>query len=142
MKFEFSAGGIIYRHKGQGFEFVLILDSYGKWTFPKGHIEKHEKPEIAAQREVAEEVGIQDLKVIKLLEKTDYWFKLAGETIHKYVYFYLMEAPVEAELKPQISEIKDAQWFTPTDTLNNLGYKKDSEKILKIAFEALKIVVR
>ena len=45
-----------------------------------------------------------------------------------------MEAPVEAELKPQISEIKAAQWFSPKETLNRLGYKKDSEKILRRAF--------
>ncbi len=145
MKFEFSAGGIIYRHKGQEFEFALILDSYDKWTFPKGHIEKHEKPEVAAQREVGEEIGIENLKLIKLLEKIDYWFKSppagGGQTIHKYVYFYLMEAPVEAELKPQISEIKDAQWFSPKESLNHLGYKKDSERVLRRAFEELKIVV-
>ena len=45
LRFEFSAGGIIYRKNNGQFEFALILDSFGKWTIPKGHIEKKEKPE-------------------------------------------------------------------------------------------------
>lgn len=141
MKLEFSAGGIIFKKRGDEFQFALVLDSYGKWTFPKGHLEKQEKPESAAQREVSEEIGINDLKIIKILEKIDYWFKLSGETIHKYVYFYLMEAPAEAELHPQTQEIKDAQWFPSKETIARLGYKKDSVKVLRKAFAELKIVL-
>ena len=141
MKFEFSAGGIIYRKTGQGFEFALILDSYGQWTFPKGHLENKEKPEKAATREVAEELGIQKLSQIKLLDKIDYWFKFEGETIHKFVYFYLMEAPKAAILKPQIAEIKEARWFSPQKARKLLGYKKDSLPLLEKAIQELKIVL-
>lgn len=141
MKLEFSAGGIIFKRRGDEFQFALILDSYGKWTFPKGHIEKQEKPDIAAQREISEEIGLNDLRIVKILEKIDYWFKLSGETIHKYVYFYLMEAPAKAKLHAQTQEIKDAQWFPPKETLVHLGYKKDSEKVLRKAFDELKIVL-
>ena len=138
MKLEFSAGGIIYKYDGQEFSFVLILDSFGKWTFPKGHIEKGEKPELAAQREVGEEVGIKNLKVIKLIDKIDYWFKDKDELIHKFVYYFLMEAPKDAKLKPQVTEIQDGRWFSPKDAIKILDYKKDSEGLLKKAFAELK----
>ena len=141
MKFEFSAGGIIFQKNDAGFRFALILDSYDKWTFPKGHIEKGEKIAIAAGREVGEEIGLKNLKVVKLLGKTDYWFRLSGQLIHKFVDYFLMEASPESILKPQEAEIKDAQWFSPREALKILGYKKDSLELFRKAFEELKIMV-
>lgn len=141
MKLEFAAGGIIFKKDGAKFKFALILDSYGKWTFPKGHLNQGEIPEIGARREVGEEIGLKNLQVIKRLAKIDYWFKLQGNLHHKYVYYFLMQAPLKTKLIPETSEIKDAQWFDPQKTLEILDYKKDSVSLLKHAFEALKIVL-
>jgi len=139
MRFEFSAGGIIYKSlPDKKIELALILDPYGKWTFPKGKIEKKELPEIAAKREVSEELGITKLEVIGLLEKIDYWFKEGDVLIHKFVYFYLMRAGRKTVLKAQSSEIKDAKWFGPDEALNILGYKKDNEALLEKAFDLIK----
>ena len=138
MKLEFSAGGVIYQKLKDDFQFLLILDSYDRWTFPKGHIEKDEKPEIAAKREIAEEVGLKNLKIIQKLAKNDYWFKDEKTFIHKYVYFYLMEAPPESTLKAQTEEIKDAKWFSYTEAQKTISYKKNTASILKKAYEILK----
>ena len=129
---EFSAGGIVYKRDAQEEKFVLILNSYGQWTFPKGHIEKGESPEQAALREVAEEIGLTDLKIITQIDKIDYWFKLEGHLYHKYVYFFLMEAPPTAELKPQEAEIGDAAWFSAKETLKRLYYKDDTPLFKKV----------
>ena len=120
---------------------ALILDSYDHWTFPKGHIEKGEKPAVAAAREVGEEIGLENLKVIKELDKIDYWFKMKGELFHKFVYYFLMEASSQTALKPQTEEIKAAKWFSPEEARAILGYKKDSEELLKKALNELKKVV-
>jgi len=141
MKFEFSAGGIIFKKEGKKILIALILDSYDQWTFPKGHIEKGEKPAVAAVREVGEEIGVKELRIIKLLKKIDYWYKRETVLIHKFVYFYLMEAPVRSQLNPQIAEIKAARWLNPKEALAILGYKKDSKDLLKLAFKDLKIVI-
>jgi len=138
MQFQFSAGGIIYQEVGErNFEFALILDPYNKWTFPKGRIEKKEKPEVAAKREIEEELGIGEVKIISLIKKIDYWFKEGGNLIHKFVYFYLMQAPKQTILKPQLAEIKDAKWFAASEAQKILGYKKDNESLLKKAIEIL-----
>lgn len=132
MKFEFSAGGIVYKKENNHLEFALILDSYNKWTFPKGKIEKKEKPEIAALREVSEELGIdKDLKIIELIDKIDYWYKKDGDLIHKFVYFYLMEAPADANLSYQKEEINDAQWIEAKEVLKILGYQKADLPLFK-----------
>lgn len=121
-KLEFSAGGIVYKIVKGKPEIALILDSYGRWALPKGHIENKEDPEIAARREIEEEIGLKDLKLIDELPKSEYWFKLPvsrsssrgkqGELIHKFLYLFLFEAESTAKLTPLKSEIKDAKWMT------------------------------
>lgn len=139
MRLEFSAGGIIYQNlPDKKFELALILDPYGKWTFPKGKIEKQELPELAAKREVAEELGIAEPEIVTLLEKIDYWFKKSDILIHKFVYFYLMRASEKTVLRAQSSEIKDAKWFGPDEALNILGYKKENEALLQKAIDLIK----
>lgn len=139
MKMEFSAGGIVYRKTNNKFEFALILDLYGKWTFPKGHIETKEKPEEAALREIEEEIGLKNTKIIEPLEKIDYWFKFDTQTIHKYVYFYLVETCGEEELVHQVAEVTEAKWFTPDETMNTISYPEQNQPILIKAFEKLGI---
>lgn len=56
-----SAGVIPMRATPDGFRF-LLLRVYGYWDFPKGEVETGEDTLAAAQREVAEEAGIDDLE--------------------------------------------------------------------------------
>lgn len=141
---EFSAGGLIYRRVGQNIEFLQVLDFAGRWALPKGHIEKKEKPEIAALREVQEETGIADLEPKAFLGKIDFWFKDKWHpqhtTIHKFVYFYLFEAPARAEVKVQKEEgFSDYRWVSAEELLEAGGSYKDIRPILEKAIEALKI---
>lgn len=137
---EFSAGGLVYKKDKNIIQFALVLNHDQKWTFPKGHIEKGEKPEAAAIREVSEEIGATNLKVEMLLEKIDYWFVQDGEKIHKFVYFYLMQAPLDTKLIPQLEEIGAAQWFEPNDAVKVMHYKEDAN-LLNQAFSRLKIKI-
>ena len=85
-KREVSAGGVVFRKDGK---ILLIKDSYGRWAFPKGLVEKGEKNEQTAIREVKEEVGLKELKIIASLGQIKYFYKLKGEGIFKIVYFFI-----------------------------------------------------
>ena len=137
MKLEFSAGAIVVKVVGSQFYFALTKDSDDRWSFPKGHIEKKEKPEIAARREIGEEIGVSDLETLTKLAKIDYFFKREDELIHKFVYFYLMKTSPEATLIPQEGEIFDAQWLTYADALKTVDFKKHNLPLLKKANELL-----
>ena len=72
-----TAGGLIFRRAGDDrhIEFLLISDSKGRWTIPKGHIESGETPEETAVREVIEETGIVDMRVIEWLGKIHFRYR-------------------------------------------------------------------
>jgi len=55
MKRETSAGGVVFRAGEDGPLFLLIRDSYGHWGFPKGHVERGERSDAAALREVMDD---------------------------------------------------------------------------------------
>ena len=61
MRYEISAGVILFRHQPQ--RAYLILNYGSHWDFPKGHIEPGEDPAATARRELHEETGIQHIRV-------------------------------------------------------------------------------
>ncbi len=138
---EFSAGGIVFRSSSEtGYEFVLIKDGYGKWTFPKGRIEKGESPEAAALAEVEEETGVRDPHIIGKLGEVILTLHPKNAPSHrKKVFFYLIKtryATVEKEY--QKPSVQDARWFTQEQAFDALGYVN-----MKLLFtKALKMLKR
>ena len=132
MKREISAGGVVYNRKKK--KILLIKDSYGRWAFPKGLIEKGETTEQAALREVEEETGLKELKIVKKLGSIKYIYTLKGKRIFKIVTFFLMETE-RIRLKPQW-EIQGAKWFEPRAALEKISYG-NSISILRAALRAM-----
>lgn len=142
---EVSAGGLAFKRTSRGVFFAMVRDSYGKWTFPKGHVKRGESYEDAAEREVMEEVGLRDLRFVKELGKIDIWFRdrfvYKGRLIHKFIYYYLFEVQASARLKkPKFSKtgerIRDVGWVSVEDIVKRSSYK-DMKPIIKQAMEFL-----
>ena len=133
MKRELSAGGMVFRRNGET-HILLIKDHNDKWTLPKGFIEKGETSEEAALREVREETGVKNLKVIEKLGNVKYFYILENEKIFKIVVFFLMETK-DKELKPQW-EVHDAKWFPTNGILDKIGYKNTTD-IMKKGLEII-----
>jgi len=138
--FKISAGGVVYRRSGDSIEFLLISVKDGSvWTLPKGLVEKGEKPEDAAVREVREETGV-NAKIVTFLGKTELWFFLNenDEKVrhHKIVYYYLMEYE-SGSTEEHDFEVVSANWFTAQEAIGKATYKKDKE-ILQKALDYLK----
>jgi 8-oxo-dGTP pyrophosphatase MutT (NUDIX family) len=88
---ERSAGVIVFRElPHQPIEYLLL--DYGKhWDYPKGHVEKGETDEQAARRELAEETGIQDIKLLSgFAREITYFFRHRNRgLIRKQVVFFV-----------------------------------------------------
>lgn len=138
VKFEISAGGIVSRKIGHNYQIAFLLDPYEKWTFAKGHLEKGESLEAAAEREVEEEMGLRNLKIINKLGKIDFWFRWRGKLIHKLVYYFLMEAPTHSKPKPQKKEgITKIKWVDINEAMDFCSYK-NIKPLLKKAISKIK----
>ncbi|MFH1798191.1 MAG: NUDIX domain-containing protein [Candidatus Omnitrophota bacterium] len=123
MRQQFAAGGVVIKKERGRLRVLLIKDSYGHWTWPKGHIEKGESPKAAAAREVTEETGQRNIEVVKELGKQKYYFTLKGEKIFKTVYIFLIKASGREKIVVQVSEIQKAKWFWPEEALEKIEYK-------------------
>jgi len=134
---EHSAGGVVFRRAGRQVLIGLILDSYHKWTFPKGHVEKGETVGQAALRETREEMGLKRLRLVAPLGGISIWFKdryqHVGETIHKYIDFFLMETAPEERGAPERRErIYAIRWVPYRRAIKLAGYK-NIKPVLKAA---------
>jgi len=132
MKFEFSAGGIVC--KGEKVLLIKTEDLKGNpvWTFPKGIIEKGEKAKDATLREVREETGY-DVKIVRLLDVVEYFFRREGELIKKSVKWFLME-PIKRMEEPDW-EVSEITWIKYDEAKELLTYKSD-RKLIQLIIEA------
>lgn len=137
IRIEICTGGIVFKKTHAGVRVAFILDPYKKWTFAKGHVEHGEAIEAAAIRETKEEMGLKNVKVIMPLGKIDIWFKdryrpeMKGVMIHKYVHYFLMEAPRHEFGSPQKDElIGKIIWVSLPQALEISSYD-DVKPILK-----------
>lgn len=139
---ELSAGGIVFRASGNSVAFALMKDSYGKWTFPKGHVEPAEDIEEAAARETLEELGLDQVRLLEYLGKIDIWFRdkfhKKGQLIHKDIHFYLFQTPKDAPLRPDPQEhAYEAKWI-PLSKVEKMSSYPDMVPIVRRAVELVK----
>ena len=128
---QFAAGGVVVRKEGDSIKVLLIKDSYGHWTWPKGHIEEGETPQEAALREVAEETGVNRTEIIEKIGTQEYNFMFGDTKTFKTVHIFLIEDKGDGELVPQAEEISLAEWFTPEEALEKIEYEGSRDKLEK-----------
>ncbi len=129
---EVSAGGLVLRRTVTGLDFAMVMDSYGKWAFPKGHVKPGEKFRDAAIREIHEELGLDQINFISRLGSIDIWFKdkyhFRGQIIHKYIHYFLFETAVDSELIIPVGieggeTIRGVAWVPANELLRRSSYK-------------------
>lgn len=134
LRFEVSAGGVIYRRTPQGIAVCLIATKGGKrWQLPKGKREHGETLEQTAVREVAEETGLTGT-VGARLEKIDLWYtwEEAGARVrhHKLVYFYLLRYE-RGSTADHDDEVHEARWFDAEDALARLTFPNERRVVAR-----------
>ena len=128
---EESAGGVVLRRIEGEPHVLVILDPYGKWGLPKGHLEGDEGAEEAAHREVREETGLEDVSGGPEVDTITWSFRKEGEEIRKVCTFYLMRSD-EGEIRPEVSAgITDCAWLTVEDAVRRVDYENTRDVIRK-----------
>ncbi len=135
-----SAGAVIFNETlGERYYLLLLYDA-GHWDFPKGGIEEGESEIDAVIREVREETGITDLKLIEGFQQTiSYQFRSSEGEINKTVVFYLGRT---STFKVTLShEHKAYAWLKYEDALEHLTYDT-ARAVLKLAHKFLESQAR
>lgn len=129
----------MYRKTDRGLEFLLIQDLKGRWSVPKGHVESGETLEQTALREIGEETGLHNIRILDKLDKVHFFYRFEGRLIFMTAFHFLLEAldPDEPIVVEDSEGIVDAKWFTAENAEHILEYKSLKE-LLQRSMEILK----
>ncbi|HEY0031530.1 MAG TPA: NUDIX domain-containing protein [Bacteroidia bacterium] len=124
-----AAGGLVKNKKG---EYLFIFRN-GKWDLPKGKVEKEEAIPMAAIREVEEECGVDQLKIVKELESSYHTYELDGKAVLKRTFWFEMDCDDSSQLVPQTEEgITEVKWLS----------KNELKKVYANTYESVKEVLK
>lgn len=124
-----AAGGLVQNEKK---EYLLIFRR-GKWDLPKGKLDKGEKLEDCAIREVEEETGLKEVKLIKPLCVTYHTYHEGARFILKDSHWYIMKVKGSQQLVPQTEEdIHEIKWVK----------KEGLSEYIKISYPSVADVLR
>jgi 8-oxo-dGTP pyrophosphatase MutT (NUDIX family) len=114
-----SAGAILFRDTRGKREYLLLKSRPGDWEFPKGGVEGDEELQQTAIREVKEEAGITDFRLLDgFRQEYDYVFQANGDTIHKTVHLFVARSfETSADLSHEHS---DHQWRDYEQAINTV----------------------
>ncbi|MBI2581523.1 NUDIX domain-containing protein [Candidatus Woesearchaeota archaeon] len=130
------AGGVVLNSKG----LVLVVTNRQRksWSLPKGHIDTGEDALTAAKREIYEESGVKQLKLIKALGSYQrHRTALDGgddtselKTLHIYLFTTKQE-----KLAPLDPHNPEARWVEKERVAELLTHRKDKEFFSKVMEE-------
>lgn len=136
---EYSAGGVVFRNGRKGVEFLLIEDLKGRWSVPKGHVEAGETLEQTALREIGEETGLKNTRIVEKLDKVHFFYRFEGRLIFMTTFIFLIEAidPDEPIVVEKSEGIVGARWFSASRAQQILEYK-DLKNLMARSVDILK----
>ena len=129
-----TSGGIVFRFTPdqKDIEILLIQDSKGRWTIPKGHIEPGETAKMTARREIEEETGLKNVAVLGWLGKIHFKYRRLDKLVLMTTQIYLVRS-LDSHEKPTPERwMKGIKWFSFAEALDAIEYD-DIEKLMLIA---------
>lgn len=131
-----AGGGLVINPFGK----VLLIFRRGVWDLPKGKQDPGETLAQTALREVLEETGLADLKMVEKLGNGYHCYLMSKQRTLKRTRWYLMQTQAPDQLILQKEEgIQDAAWFDPRElpTLNMPMYNNIRDVLVRYNAEKL-----
>jgi 8-oxo-dGTP pyrophosphatase MutT (NUDIX family) len=128
-----AAGGIVQNSKKE----ILFIYRLDKWDLPKGKVEKGEKTDVCALREVEEETGVTRLNLKEKVGETYHTYDAFGKHFLKITHWYQITCDAAQQLIPQTEEgITAIEWVAVKNIKEKLKNTYPSIKdILEVFFD-------
>jgi ADP-ribose pyrophosphatase YjhB (NUDIX family) len=136
---ETTSGGIIFRRsaKTSQVEVLLIQDARNRWTIPKGHVEPNEEPRQTAEREIREETGLKDMKVLNWLGKVNFRYRRNQTLVLMTMHIYLVQGLGDTDtLKPE-DWLNDIRWMPANEAVDAIEYE-DIGKLMLVGLKKVR----
>ena len=129
---ETTSGGVIWREnpKTKEIELLLIQDAKNRWTIPKGHVEPGEEPKLTAEREIREETGLQDMKVLNWLGKVNFRYRRNHTLVLMTMHIFLVKALGDTQNLKGEDWLNDMRWLPANDAIDKIAYEDIGKLIL------------
>jgi ADP-ribose pyrophosphatase YjhB (NUDIX family) len=134
-----TSGGMVFRRnkKSNDIEILLIQDAKDRWTIPKGHIEEGETAKECAEREIREETGLQEMKVMNWLGKINFRYRRTTSLVLMTTEIFLVQAKGDTDnLKPE-DWMNGIKWFSSKEALEKIEYE-DIGKIILLGLKKIR----
>ena len=133
-----TAGGVIFRRNQKNeVEILLIQDSKDRWTIPKGHIEEGETAQETAKREIGEEAGLHDVKIIGWLGKINFRYRRIDKLVLMTTQVFLVKALGDTDAIQKEDWMNGIRWFSFSDALDEIEYE-DIGKLILLAMKKIR----
>jgi 8-oxo-dGTP pyrophosphatase MutT (NUDIX family) len=150
---EFSAGGVVLRRRQERWWLAVIEPQTRRkpgaqgrpkaavLALPKGNVDKGEKPEETALREVREETGVEAALVTKLADIKYFYVRSWGDRqrVFKVVSFFLLLylSGRIGQITPTMRrEVRQAMWIPLDEAGQKLSYRGERD-VIRLAQEHL-----
>lgn len=129
---ETTSGGIIFRRnaKTRQLEILLIQDAKNRWTIPKGHVEEGEEPKDTAKREIQEETGLQEMKVMNWLGKVNFRYRRGHTLVLMTMHIYLVHGLGNTDKLQGEDWLSDIKWLPAQEAMDKIAYDDIGKLIL------------
>ena len=135
-----TAGGIVFRrnkNKANEVEILLIQDAKNRWTIPKGHIEEGETAKVTAQREIGEETGIKEVKILGWLGKINFRYRRQSSLVLMTTEIFLVEATGDTDKLAPEDWMNGIEWLPVNEALEKIEYE-DIGKLILLALKRIR----
>jgi len=136
---ETTAGGVVFRKnpKDGKLEILLVQDAKDRWTIPKGHVEEGETTQETAIREIAEETGLKDIKIIGWLGKINFRYRREQSLVLMVTHIYLAQSKDFDEKLIAEDWMNGIKWFPATEAVDLIAYE-DISKLMLIGMKRMR----
>lgn len=127
---------MVYRKRAGRVDVALIsVGEPPRWQLPKGLVDRGEKPEDTAVREIREEAGVQ-ATIVAPLDRIGYWYQRTEKgtrvRVRKFVHFYLLRYR-SGNVRQHDNEVLEARWVPLDDAGAMLAFPSEREVLAEAA---------